>query len=260
MVNQTALQPIWDWMRDTLGTGFFAFPLYFLPIVVAVVLVTGVFFSILDVHVHHKISARASWKLGLRVMSSYVGAAALLMVLNALLHPWSLDVPTAAPTVTSFLLQVAMYMVIGEFLTYWWHRLEHGSKFVFQHVHFVHHRVDNPLTIWTNYVVHPVEGLMVMVCLYIAPMLLGAHPLVMVAYAIANTTAMVVTHCGYDFRFYPRWLLPPAAGHELHHSERRPTNLSVVMSYGDKFFGTYLKPAPVPTPEPSRAGATARRG
>lgn len=241
-MNQTALQPVWDWMLNTLGTGFFAFPLYFLPVVVAVVLVTGVLFSILDVAVHHRISARAAWKLGLRTMTMYIGSAAALLIANHYFHPWSLDVPAAAPTVLAFVIQVAMYMVIGEFLTYWWHRLEHGSKFVFQRVHYVHHRVDNPLTIWTNFVVHPVEGLMVMLCLYVPPLALGAHPMVMVAYAIANTTAMVVTHCGYDIRFYPRWLLPPAAGHELHHSEKRPANLSVVMSYGDKLFGTYRKP------------------
>ena len=80
---------------------------------------------------------------------------------------------------------------------------------------------------------------MVMLCLYIAPLALGAHPLVMVTYAVLNTTAMVVTHSGYDTRFYPSWLLPPASNHELHHSEKRPTNLSVVMSYGDKVFGTF---------------------
>lgn len=238
-MNQSALQPIWDWMLRVFGVGFFEFPLYFLPVVVAVVLVTGVGYSFLDVAVHHRLSARAATKHGLKVMANYVGSAAVLMFLNAKFHPFSLDVPTAAPTVLSFVLQVALYMVIGEFLTYWWHRLEHGSKFVFTRVHYLHHKVESPLTIWTNFVVHPVEGLMVMLCLYIAPLAFGAHPMVMVTYAVLNTTAMVVTHSGYDMRFYPGWLLPPASKHELHHSEKRPTNLSVVMSYGDKVFGTY---------------------
>ncbi|WP_319457652.1 MULTISPECIES: sterol desaturase family protein [unclassified Mycobacterium] len=241
-MNQSALQPIWNWLLTELRVGFFAFPLYFLPVVVAVVLVTGVFFSILDVAVFHKIPAATAWRDGLRVMSTYVGSAALLLVLNAKFHPWSLDVPSAAPTLVTFAVQVALFMVIGEFLTYWWHRLEHGSKFVFKYVHYKHHQVDSPLTIWTNFVVHPVEGLMVMLCLYVPPLVLGVHPMVMVAYAVANTTAMVVTHCGYDVRFYPRWLLPPASGHELHHTEKQPTNLSVVMSFGDKFFGTYKNP------------------
>ncbi len=257
MTESSALQPVWDWMVSQLGVGFFEFPLYFLPVVVAVVLVTGVLFSVLDVAVYHKISARTAWADGLRVMTVYIGSAALLLVLNATFHPIALEVPSAAPTLLTFFGQVALLMVIGEFLTYWWHRLEHGSKFVFTRVHYKHHSVENPLTIWTNFVVHPVEGLMVMLCLYVPPLIFGVHPLVMVAYAIANTTAMVITHCGYDIPLYPRWLLPPNVAHELHHSEKRPTNLSVVMSYGDMLFGTYKKPSGAPVEAP-REDATLR--
>lgn len=242
MENPSLLQPIWDWMLNHLGTGFFEFPLYFLPVVVAVVLVTGIGFSVLDVTVYKKISARAASALGFRIMGTYVGAAIALFVLHAHFRPWVADVPRDAPTLTVFCAQIALFMVVGEFLTYWWHRLEHGNRFVFQKVHYLHHSVESPLTIWTNFVVHPVEGLMVMLCLYVPPLALGAHPLVVVGYAVANTTAMVVTHSGYDAKFYPRWLLPAASNHELHHTERRPTNLSVVMTYGDKVFGTYKKP------------------
>ena len=117
-MNQSALQPVWDAMLSTFGSGFFEFPLYFLPVVVAVVLITGVAYSILDVAVYHKISARTAWLHGLGVMTTYIGSAALLMFLNARFHPWSLDVPSAAPTLAAFVGQVALYMVLGEFLTY----------------------------------------------------------------------------------------------------------------------------------------------
>lgn len=243
MSQVSPLQPVWDGLLDLLGVGFFEFPLYFLPVVVAVVLLTGIGFSIADVAIYRRISAKAATKLGIRIMSTYVGAAVLLFVLHATFHVWTAAVPGAAPTLPVFVAQLIGFMVVGEFLTYWWHRLEHGSRFVFEKVHYVHHRVQSPLTIWTNFVVHPVEGLMVMLCLYVPPLLIGAHPLVLVAYAITNTTAMVITHSGYDITFYPRWLLPAASGHELHHSERRPTSLSVVMTYGDKLFGTYKNPA-----------------
>ncbi|MGD9620083.1 MAG: sterol desaturase family protein [Mycolicibacterium sp.] len=255
MDKQSVLQPIWHWMLSHLGVGFFEFPLYFLPVVVAVVFVTGVGFSILDVAVHKKISAKAACLLGLRIMSTYIGAAVALYVLHAKFSPWVADVPAAAPSLTAFVTQLVLFMVLGEFLTYWWHRLEHGSRFVFEKVHYLHHRVESPLTIWTNFVVHPVEGLMVMLCLYVPPLILGAHPLVVVAYAVANTTAMVITHSGYDARFYPRWLLPAASNHELHHIERKPTNLSVVMTYGDKLFGTYKKSAGAALPDPVASSA-----
>lgn len=248
------LQPIWDWLLATLGVAFFEFPLHFLPAVVVVVLVTGVFYSILDCAVYKKIPAKAAWLDGLRVMTTYIGAAIGLYALQAKFSLWVVEVPTVAPSLATFAVQVAAFMVLGEFFTYWWHRLEHGSRFVFQYVHYMHHRVHSPLTIWTNFVVHPVEGLMVMLCLYLPPLLYGVHPLVMLAYAIANTTAMVVTHSGYDFKLYPKWLLPAASGHELHHSEKRPTNLSVVMAYGDKLFGTYKRPSGFATGDHSAAG------
>lgn len=241
-MDHSPLQPVWDTLLRFPGVRFFEFPLYFLPVVVAVVLLTGVAFSIVDVAVCKRISAKAAGKLGMRIMSNYAGAATLLFILHLTFRPWVVDVPSAAPSLAAFTIQLAVFMALGEFLTYWWHRLEHGSRLVFEKVHYVHHRVNSPLTIWTNFVVHPVEGLMVMLCLYVPPLVFGAHPLVVVAYAVANTTAMVITHSGYDIKLYPRWLLPAASGHELHHSERRPTNLSVVMTYGDKLFGTYKSP------------------
>lgn len=262
MNSPSLLQPIWDWMLTHLGVNFFEFPLYFLPVVVAVVLLTGIGYSILDVAVYQKISAKEASTLGLRIMCTYVGAAVVLFLLHAKLRPWVVEVPSVAPTLAAFLAQLVFFMALGEFLTYWWHRLEHGSRLVFQKVHYMHHSVESPLTIWSNFVVHPVEGLMVMLCLYVPPLALGAHPMIVMGYAVANTTAMVVTHSGYDAKFYPRWLLPAASGHELHHSERRPTNLSVVMTYGDKLFGTYKKPLDSTRPrrgiQPAPDGAAGR--
>jgi hypothetical protein len=109
-------QPIWSWLPERSGTEFFEFPLYFVPVVVAVVPVTGVGYSILDV-VAQRISARAAPVHGLRVAATYVGSAALLLYLNDRFHPISLEVPTAATTLTSFAIQVGLYMLAGEFLT-----------------------------------------------------------------------------------------------------------------------------------------------
>src|SRR6185437_414190 len=82
------LQPIWDWMLSHLGVGFFEFPLYFLPVVVAVVLVTGVVYWVFDVAVYRRISAKAAARLGARIMSTYIGAAVALFVLHRIFRPW----------------------------------------------------------------------------------------------------------------------------------------------------------------------------
>ena len=44
--------------------GFFGFPLYFLPVVVAVVFFTGVAYSGVDVAVYQRISAKSAAQLG----------------------------------------------------------------------------------------------------------------------------------------------------------------------------------------------------
>ncbi|MFO0547742.1 MAG: sterol desaturase family protein [Polyangiaceae bacterium] len=242
MGDERALQPLWNWLSAELGTAFFAFPLHFLPTIVAVIAVTGVFFSVLDCIVYKKVTAREAWLGGLRTVGAYTLAAVALYALQARVQLWTVPPPAAAPSLGRVGAEVGVYMIVGELLTYGWHRVEHGSRFVFRYVHARHHSVRSPLTVWSNFVVHPVEGLMVMLCLYLPPLVMGAHPLVMTAYAIANTVAMVVTHSGYDFRLYPRWLLPAASAHELHHTELKPTNLSVVMTFGDKLFGTYKRP------------------
>ncbi|WP_167470683.1 hypothetical protein, partial [Mycobacterium innocens] len=128
MSQVSPLQPVWDGLLDLLGVGFFEFPLYFLPVVVAVVLLTGIGFSIADVAIYRRISAKAATKLGIRIMSTYVGAAVLLFVLHATFHVWTAAVPGAAPTLPVFVAQLIGFMVVGEFLTYWWHRLEHESS------------------------------------------------------------------------------------------------------------------------------------
>jgi sterol desaturase/sphingolipid hydroxylase (fatty acid hydroxylase superfamily) len=50
----------------------------------------------------------------------------------------------------------------------------------------------------------------------------------------------MITHCGYRLPLYDS-LFANAAGHDLHHSIREPTNISVVLPVCDRLFGTYQK-------------------
>lgn len=72
---------------DTARREFLRLP-SLLPVVVTVVLLTGIGFSTLDVALYQRISASAASMLGLRIMCTYVGAAAVLLLLHAKLRPW----------------------------------------------------------------------------------------------------------------------------------------------------------------------------
>ena len=52
------------------------------------------------------------------------------------------------------------------------------------------------------------------------------------------TAVTMITHCGYRLPIYDA-LFAHAAAHDLHHSNREPTNISVVLSLCDRLFGTY---------------------
>ena len=237
-----SLQPVWDWLLLTLGREFFEFPFHFLITILAVVTVTGVFFSFLDWR-YRKLPLKDILLDGAKIVGGYSLIALGFLKLHYRLRPILVHVPTHTPSLEALLLQVAVFMVVGEVLTYWWHRLEHASKFLFRHVHYLHHTGRQPLTVWTNYVVHPVEGLAVLVCFYAALFAYRAHPLTVMVYTVFSVTPMVITHSGYHSRYYPTWLFPSPKAHELHHAEPMPgVNFSVIMSFGDKLFGTFKPP------------------
>ncbi len=238
------LQPIWDTLLITFGRDFFEFPLHFFPAIFAVILFTGIVFSVLDCALYKKYPAQEAVVDGLKTLSGYAVVALLAYGLHVWWEPLVMPVPSEAPLLTDFLFQVFGFLVLGELLTYAWHRVEHRSTFVFRTSHHVHHACKLPISVWTNFFLHPTEGFMVMLCLYLSPYLLGAHPLVFWGFAFMSTFAMVMTHCGYTPRFYPTWLFPSPAGHDLHHEHRVPVNFSVVMAFGDRLFGTYKPPEP----------------
>ena len=236
-----SLQPFWDWLLLTFGREFFECPLHFTVVIFAVVTITGIGYSILD-WTYKRLSLRDIILEGTMVVGGYAIILGLILTLHYRFRPISVDVPSQAPSLEALLLQVAVFMIVGEVFAYWWHRLEHNSKFIFRHVHYLHHKGRQPLTVWTNYVLHPVEGLAFFICFNTALFVYGAHPLTFMVYSVASITPMVVTHSGYDPIWYPTWIFACPTAHDFHHA-KHGVNFSVMMGLGDKLFGTYEAPS-----------------
>ena len=49
----------------------------------------------------------------------------------------------------------------------------------------------------------------------------------------------MVTHCGYDLPFYPNGIFASGPMHEPHHGRKEPVNFCVLLTLGDRLFGTY---------------------
>ena len=159
-------------------------------------------------------------------------------------HPFALltRVPAEAPTTAEFVRDLVLYFLVGDFISYFWHRWEHANRWYMRRIHSVHHQDTPPLSIWTAMVVHPVEGATVFACFHAYGILFPIHPLTFAVAAFTVTAVNMITHCGYRLPGYDL-LFATAREHDIHHASREPRNVSVMLSVCDRMFGTFRKAA-----------------
>lgn len=243
MDNTTALQPAWDFLLQHVGTGFMSSPAFLFTAVVLGVYVPGIVFSIVDVLIAQRLTLTESWAVYWRAMKWYSAAYVVgMVVLLGIPMPFALTVPATAPSLTEFMTDLLLYFLVGDFASYVWHRLEHAHGLYAKKVHYYHHMDKPPLSIWTAMVVHPVEGITVFFFFHIYGILFPIHPFTFAVAAFSLTAVTMITHCGYRLPVYD-WFFATAKGHNLHHSQREPVNVSVVLTLCDRLFGTFRKPA-----------------
>jgi plant 4alpha-monomethylsterol monooxygenase len=236
-----ALQPAWDFLLAHLGS-FTSSPGFILSAVMLGVYLPGIVFSVIDVYVAKRLTLQESWAVYWRAMKGYsaVYVVAMAIFIFVPLPMIQMTVPTAAPTVLEFCKDLVLYFLIGDFFSYCWHRLEHENRWYAKHVHRVHHLDKPPLSIWTAMVVHPVEGGSVFFFFHIYGIVADIHPFTFFVAAFLLTAVTMVTHCGYRIPVYDR-IFASSPGHDFHHTNRKPTNVSVVLTVCDRLFGTYQK-------------------
>ena len=239
METTRLLDPLWLALRERVGDATLGHPLLFVVSVMTTVVVAGLAFSAVDVFVTKKLPFREAAKYLLVTLPGYL---LVFVLLRAVPFPFRFEVPEHAPTLFELVRDLVICMVIGDLLSYAWHRLEHGSRFVFRHVHYVHHSVACPLTVWSGFYVHPVESLCVFTTFYVYPFVMQVHPVTFALYAALNTFITMVTHCGYDLPLYPNAIFASGPMHEPHHGAKVPVNFCVLLTLGDRLFGTYVRP------------------
>lgn len=121
------------------------------------------------------------------------------------------------------LLSLPLLLVLHD--AYFWltHRLLH-TRFLFRHVHVVHHRSHNP-TPFAAFAFHPVEAVIQSGFVLFAAAALPLHSGVLFAFVNLSLAINIVGHLG--FEFYPaaftrhplgRWLTT-STHHNLHHQK-----------------------------------------
>ncbi|HSP78320.1 MAG TPA: sterol desaturase family protein, partial [Myxococcaceae bacterium] len=163
--------------------------------------------------------------------------------------------------------QLLFFIVLDDFLYYWMHRTLH-TRWLYKHVHSIHHRITNPCAISGNYM-HVVEFLLTSTLVFIGPSLVGAHVVTLWIWIVFRQLEAADGHSGYDVPWNPALLFPFYKGpvyHDFHH-RRFFGNYAGFFDYMDRLFGSYSKgytdyrrgepqkKAPSPASAPSSEGA-----
>eukprot|EP00246_Nothoceros_aenigmaticus_P004633 TRINITY_DN16245_c0_g1_i1.p1 TRINITY_DN16245_c0_g1~~TRINITY_DN16245_c0_g1_i1.p1 ORF type:complete len:246 (-),score=35.19 TRINITY_DN16245_c0_g1_i1:285-1022(-) len=137
--------------------------------------------------------------------------------------------------------QIVAYFILEDFIFYWGHRLLH-TKWLYQHIHCVHHEYATPFGLTSEYA-HPAEILFLGFATIFGPAITGPHLLTLWLWMSIRVLETVEAHCGYDFPWSLSRFLPIYGGadfHDYHHRllYTKSGNYASTFTYMDWLFGT----------------------
>mmetsp|Transcript_26316 Transcript_26316/g.40377 ORF Transcript_26316/g.40377 Transcript_26316/m.40377 type:complete len:380 (+) Transcript_26316:30-1169(+) len=138
------------------------------------------------------------------------------------------------------LLSMLVYFTMVEIGIYWMHRTLHTNKFLYKHIHMLHHKYNKPetLTPWASIAFHPLDGILqaspYVLCLFFIPCHYMTHFVLLFFTAIWAT----YIHDSMDFNVDP---IMGSKYHTMHHTHYI-YNYGQVFTFCDRFWGTLRVP------------------
>jgi ornithine lipid hydroxylase len=140
------------------------------------------------------------------------------------------------------LLQFLLAVVLGEFGSYWAHRIMHRYELLWR-LHALHHSPPH-LYVLASGRSHPLNALIVHTCQVAPAIVLGAGGETIALAALFTATTGLFQHCNIELRTeWLNWLLATPDLHRTHHSvemEESNTNFGNNIILWDLVFGTRL--------------------
>jgi len=170
----------------------------------------------------------------------------LLFIMPAAMGQWVWVEPTAlpalAPTVWEFVWHQVAGLFVFDFQYYVWHLTHHKVRFLYRHIHAVHHRYNSPF-VWVTQYLHPWELVVVGFLTTTNTWFFKSHPLTVWSYMLLSIIVSVEAHIGFDFPFLlhnldPFGLVGGSPKHDMHH-QKPLTNFQPFFNHWDKMFGSY---------------------
>ncbi|CAB9528014.1 C-4 methylsterol oxidase [Seminavis robusta] len=120
-----------------------------------------------------------------------VGAAAA----GFLFPLWMPAVERTMPTLAQFTMQMIIMEVVGDFLLYWCHRLQHSSQYLWENFHSKHHQVGTTSAFSTAYIDAVDATLQATIPLLLAAVSARAHPISFWSHCCFRVSENVAHHC-----------------------------------------------------------------
>lgn len=181
---------------------------------------------------------------GLLEFTHLVSFAVMLPIALALTHAlqaWAPWLEIKALVGLPIWIQLLIVFVVTDFWIYWWHRLQHESRSVWQ-FHKTHHSQVH-LNVLTTFRATLLDRIVVLAALAVPTAMMKVDAAYPVAIAALLQFHQLVIHSDSGWSFGPldRIFVSPSF-HEVHHSSLEPhldKNYGGVLSVWDHMFGTY---------------------
>jgi sterol desaturase/sphingolipid hydroxylase (fatty acid hydroxylase superfamily) len=157
------------------------------------------------------------------------------------------------PTWQEGLIQFVALQLIGDFLLYWGHRIQHDIPYLWKNFHSLHHTLDTPTPIGTIYIDSVDATLQGALPLLLSTAIVRPHPLTAYAYTIWRLAENVVNHSGLESTLLNVLFLKFLPGrasvshHDYHHKfsnySGNAKNYAEFFWIWDYLFGTLSTPA-----------------
>ncbi|MQL76795.1 hypothetical protein Taro_009205 [Colocasia esculenta] len=174
--------------------------------------------------------------------ATQMGVATLMNFVSGGLVP--AGTTAQSPSLVRTVGQMVVAMLILDCWAYFWHRWTHENKFLYKHVHSMHHRLIVPYSYGAQYQ-HPVDtfgGEVVGVLM--ATLVSGMSPRMTAVFFSLLSLKTVEDHCAMWFPNHPihRWMTNNSAFHFLHqqHVGIKCNYSNHYLATWDLLLGTYL--------------------
>jgi Delta7-sterol 5-desaturase len=137
-------------------------------------------------------------------------------------------------------LYLCLYMAMVEVGIYWMHRTLHTNKWLYKHVHMLHHKYNRPesLTPWASIAFHPLDGILQASPYLVAAFFVPCHYVTHLALLFFTAIWATYIHDAMD------WNIDPIMGSKYHtvHHTHYIYNYGQIFTWCDAFWGTLKVP------------------